>query len=73
MSADVPSPDETEPPVPELAAFELPLDEAFVTRVRCRIERRVLAGDLAELAWSGPLAAVIALLRAPFDWFTTHD
>lgn len=56
-------------PVEALRDLALDVDDTFGPRVRRRIERRVLAGELVELAWTGPLTAVVELLRAPFDWF----
>jgi hypothetical protein len=56
-------------PLDELADLAVPVDEQFADRVHRRIERRVLTTDLVELAWAAPLEALMALLRAPFEWF----
>ncbi|MCC7125314.1 MAG: hypothetical protein IT178_10735 [Acidobacteria bacterium] len=64
--------DSGEPAVDELRDLTLPVDEGFAGRVSRRIERRLLAGDLIELAWSAPLSAALTLLRVPFEWFDSH-
>jgi hypothetical protein len=56
-------------PIDELRDLSLPVGAHFQQRVRNRIERRVLAGDLMELVFRGPLSAVLHLLEAPFEWF----
>lgn len=63
-----PTPD-TDVPLEELQDLTVPVDEAFADRVHRRIERRVLTTDLVELAWAGPVEALLALVRAPFEWF----
>jgi hypothetical protein len=62
-------PDGADAPLEELADLTVPVDAAFADRVHRRIERRVLTTDLVELAWAAPLEALMALLRAPFEWF----
>lgn len=57
-------------PVTQLQGLELVVDDAFTDQVGRRIQRRLLAGDLLQLAWSGPLMALLELLRVPFEWFT---
>lgn len=57
-------------PVTQLQGLVLDVDDAFADRVGRRIQRRLLAGDLLQLAWSGPLLALLELLRVPFEWFT---
>jgi hypothetical protein len=73
MSDQSPPPDDTpessDAPLDELRELAVPVDEQFADRVHRRIERRVLATDLVELAWAAPLEALMALLRAPFEWF----
>ncbi len=59
-----PSEDDEGPPILALRSLALDVDERFARRVRGRIERRVLAGDLVSLGWSGPLAVLLECLRA---------
>lgn len=59
-------------PVEELRALSLPLAQAFPDRVRGRIERRMLTGELIDMAWTAPLAVLLELLRVPFEFFTTR-
>lgn len=61
---------DTGEPVVQLRGLELAVDDGFTDRVGRRIQRRLLAGDLLQLAWSGPLMALLELLRVPFEWFT---
>lgn len=56
------------PPLDELTAFEVEVDDNFVDQVGRRIQRRILTGDLLRLAWTGPAVAVLELLRVPFEW-----
>lgn len=60
------------PPVTELRDVSLAVGDRFVTRVRGRIERRVLTGDLLELAWNAPLTVVLEFLRWPIDGLATR-
>jgi hypothetical protein len=65
------TPDEAElgPPVEELRDLSWALDAGFTDRVRGRIERRVLAGEFLDFAWTAPLMLLLELLRAPFEMF----
>lgn len=54
-------------PVTELRDLSLPVDDRFGRRVRGRIERRVLAGELLGLAWTAPLMTFLEFLRIPFE------
>jgi hypothetical protein len=56
-------------PIAELQDLTLGVSDRFGRRVRNGIERRVLAGDLLDLAWSAPIAALIELIRASFELF----
>jgi hypothetical protein len=67
---DEESVEDTGLPVTQLQGLELAVDDAFTDQVGRRIQRRILAGDLLQLAWSGPMMAFLELLRVPFEWFT---
>lgn len=67
---DEESVEETGLPVTQLRGLELVVDDRFADQVGRRIQRRLLAGDLLQLAWSGPLMALLEILRVPFEWFT---
>ncbi len=54
-------------PVRELRAITLPLSPRFGERVRGRIERRLLAGQLLDVVWVAPLAMLLEFLRWPFE------
>jgi len=53
-------------PVAELEGISIPVDERFGEQVRGRIERRLLAGDLIELAWMAPFIVLLEWLTTPF-------
>ena len=53
-------------PVAELEGISIPVDERFGEQIRGRIERRLLAGDLIELAWMGPFVVLLEWLTTPF-------
>ena len=53
-------------PVAELEGISVPVDRQFGERVRGRIERRLLAGDLIELAWMAPFIVLIEWITTPF-------
>ena len=55
------------PPIAELRDLSLPLGTTFPDRVRGRIERRLITGELLELAWTAPLMVLIELLQAPLQ------
>ena len=55
-------------PVAELRDLSLPLGSAFPDKVRGRIERRLLAGELIGLVWAAPLAVLLELLQAPMQF-----
>jgi hypothetical protein len=70
--SDLPAPggdgdEDLGPPVEQLRDLEVPLGTGFTTRVRGRIERRLFASHLIDLAWAAPLAVLLELLRAPFE------
>ena len=67
---DEESVEETGLPVTQLRGLELVVDDRFADQVGRRIQRRLLAGDLLQLAWSGPLMALLEILRVPVEWFT---
>jgi hypothetical protein len=69
--ADAGGDDELGPPLDELRALALPLAANFPDKVRGRIERRLLTVELIDLAWVAPLAALLALLRAPLEALTS--
>jgi hypothetical protein len=76
MTPDDPKPtgpDEEDPalgaPVTELRDVSFGVGDQFATRVRGRIERRVLAGEVIELIWTAPLTMVLEFLRWPFELF----
>jgi hypothetical protein len=54
-------------PVAELRDLSLSVDDRFGRRVRGRIERSVLAGELIGLAWTAPMMMLLELLRVPFE------
>ena len=51
-----------------LRELSFPLEARFSEKVRGRIERQLLARELIDLAWSGPLAVVLEFLKAPFEF-----
>ncbi|MGE0592333.1 MAG: hypothetical protein AB7G23_11215 [Vicinamibacterales bacterium] len=57
-------------PVAELAGLSLDGGDPFQRKVRGRIERRVLTGELLSLAWTVPLGVVMELLAVPFELFS---
>lgn len=68
-SSRAPSPEETDlgEPVAELRDVSWRLEDGFSDRVRGRIERRVLTGELLDFAWTAPLMLLLELLRLPFE------
>lgn len=54
-------------PVAILRGASVALDEQFEQRVRDRIERRLLGGDIIELFWTAPSAILLGLLSRPID------
>ncbi|MDH4064459.1 MAG: hypothetical protein OEW19_08660 [Acidobacteriota bacterium] len=60
---------DTGEPIGELRGLSLTVDERFRGRVRGRIERRLLAGDLAGLLWTSPVLVAIEFLRVSFELF----
>lgn len=54
-------------PIAELQDLSLPVEARFGTRVRNGIERRVLAGDLVDVVWSGPVAVLLEFINALFS------
>jgi hypothetical protein len=54
-------------PVVELRDLSLAVDDRFGRRVRGRLERRFLAGELLGLAWTAPMMMLLEFLRAPFE------
>ena len=53
-------------PVTELHGLSISVDDGFGEQVRGRIERRLLAADLIELAWRGPFIVLVEWLTTPF-------
>ena len=60
------------PPVAELREVSLPLGDRFVGRVRGRIERRMLTGEMLELLCVAPLTMLLEFLRWPFEGLSRH-
>ena len=58
-------------PVTELHGLSISVDEGFGDQVRGRIERRLLTGDLLELAWTAPFIVLVEWLTMPFRML--HD
>ena len=56
-------------PLTELRDVSLQVGPQFTTRVRRRIERRVLTGEFLELIWTAPLMMLVEFLRWPFELF----
>jgi hypothetical protein len=54
-------------PVAELRDLSLAVDDRFGRRLRGKIERRVLTGELLGLAWTAPMLMLLEFLRAPFE------
>ena len=54
-------------PITELRDLSLHVDDRFGRRVRGRLERRVLAGELLGLAWTAPLMMLLEFVRVPFE------
>lgn len=67
------SAEETGTPVTQLRDLDVAVDPAFTDRVGRSIQRRLLAGDLLHLAWTGPLMALLEILRVPFEWFANGN
>lgn len=57
------------PPVVELRDLAVGVDDRFGDRVRGKIERRLLAGELLTLTLSAPLTVLLEFLRLAFDMF----
>jgi len=55
------------PPVAELRDVSLSLGDRFVGRVRGRIERRMLTGEVVELLCVAPVTMFLEFLRWPFE------
>lgn len=58
---------DTGEPIGELQALSLSVDERFGGRVRGRIERRLLAGDVVSLLWTTPALVALEFLRISFE------
>lgn len=56
-------------PVTDLRDVSLRLRDEFASRLRGRIERRVLTGEFLELIWTAPLKMLLEFVRWPFDLF----
>lgn len=56
-------------PIAELRDLPIEVSRAFTHRVKGRIERRVVAGELVGLAWTAPLMMLLEFLRIPFEAF----
>ena len=59
--------DDAGEPVAELRHLSLAVDDRFGRRVRGRIERRLLTGELLDLAWRAPAMMLLELVSGLFD------
>lgn len=66
----VPGDNEIGEPIAELAELRWDAADDFARRVSGRIERRLLAGRLLDVAWTAPLTVLLELLRAPLELLT---
>lgn len=60
-------PESSDAALGELAGLSVTPRRGFQDRVRRRIDRRLMAGDVLDFAWTGPLLAFLELIRAPFE------
>jgi hypothetical protein len=65
------SADEVDPgePVRILAELGTEPAPAFLDRIRSAIHRRILASDLTDLSWSGPLHVMLEYLKMLLEFF----
>ena len=54
-------------PVAELAALEVELRQGFLARLRRRIDRRSLSGEMLVVSWELPKMVLLEFLRLLFD------
>jgi hypothetical protein len=54
-------------PIAELRDLSWTVDAHFGDKVRRRIERRLLGGQILDLAWTAPLTMLLEFLRASFE------
>jgi len=62
-----PREDDMGAPIAELAQLQWVAGADFERKVTSRIERRLLAGRLLDVAWSAPWMVLLELLRAPLE------
>ncbi|MBK6683561.1 MAG: hypothetical protein IPG45_03745 [Deltaproteobacteria bacterium] len=65
--------DELGPPIAPLAGLDQEPSEAFMGRVRGSIRRRQLAGEAAELSWTGMGAVLLEYLELVFGALRTRE
>lgn len=65
--------DELGPPIAPLAGLDQEPSEAFMGRVRGSIRRRQLAGEAAELSWTGMGAVLLEYLELVFGALRTGE
>jgi hypothetical protein len=64
LGADGPPDDDLGEPVVELEQLSLTVRDRFGQRVRGGIERRLLAGHVLDLLWTGPIAVFLEFVGA---------
>ena len=78
MTPDAPAPDgqpdeqsdDVGEPIVELQDLSLEVSNRFVGRVRGKIERRVVAGELLNLLWTAPVLMLFEFISIPFEAFS---
>jgi hypothetical protein len=55
------------PPLTELREISFAVGDRFAGRVRGRLERRMLTGEVLELLCVAPLTMLLEFLRWPFE------
>lgn len=58
--------DEGDEPIAALAAFAEPVEAGFLGRLRNRIHRRELAGEVVRLGWYAPFAVLMEFVNMIF-------
>ena len=68
-----PEPPDTGAPIAELAGLGHPASRTFLDRVRRRLQRRMIGGHIASLAWHGVAVVLLEFLRLIFGLLGRPD
>lgn len=68
-----PEPPDTGEPIAELADLAHPASRSFFDRVRGRLQRRMVGGHFASLAWHGVAAVLLEFLKLIFGLLGQPD